>query len=167
MDGAQGAWEPGARAGAGVVTVAERPDLGPLAARWLWEGFWRAYGCTLAQVEADVAGAVAPRGAPQCFVRMVDGAPVGAASLAVQDLDTRPELSPWLAGVWVQPEWRGQGHGLALIRAAEAACRAGGLPELWLYTMRAEGVYVRAGWRTVEYFAQNGLRMALMRRVLG
>ncbi len=113
-----------------IVTTADRPDLVPLVAGWLWDAFWRSYGCTLQQVLDDVGGAVARVGPPQCFVLLQAGQPVGTASLAAKDLDTRPDLTPWLAGVWVAPDARGRGHATRLIRAVEAACRAAALPEL-------------------------------------
>ena len=35
-----------------------------------------------------------------------------------------PDLTPWLAGVFVSPEARGRGHVIHLIRAVEGACWA-------------------------------------------
>jgi N-acetylglutamate synthase-like GNAT family acetyltransferase len=100
-------------------------------------------------------------------VLLLDGKPAGMASLVAADLDQRPDLTPWLAGVYVVPEARGQGHVAHLIEAVENAGRAAGIATLWLYTRRSERVYERAGWRTVEYFDRREKRYALMRRDLG
>ena len=36
--------------------------------------------------------------------------PVGTASLVTKDLPSSPDLTPWLAGVLVRPEFRGRGY---------------------------------------------------------
>src|SRR5688572_13759565 len=43
-----------------------------------------------------------------------DNVPVGTASLVNSDLPSRPDLTPWLAGVLVLPAFRGQGYSAAL-----------------------------------------------------
>jgi N-acetylglutamate synthase-like GNAT family acetyltransferase len=85
----------------------------------------------------------------------------------VHDLDERPDLTPWLAGVFVIPEARGPGHVVHLIQAVEAPCRSSAIPGVWLYTAGAERVYARAGWRSVETIQRHGRRpVTLMRRDL-
>lgn len=121
-----------------VVAIADRPDLAPTVSGWLWVAFWRDAGSTRAEVNALVARATARRGPPQCFVLLVDGIPVGTASLAAADLDARPDLTPWLAGVFVVPEVRGRGYATLLVRAVEEAARAAAVRTLWLYTGAAE-----------------------------
>jgi hypothetical protein len=81
-----------------------------------------------------VAAPVSPSGLPQTFVLLVNDDPVGTASLVSHDLDERPDLTPWLAGVFVVPEARGRGHVMPLIRAVEDACRSAGIGTVWLCT---------------------------------
>jgi len=91
---------------------------------------------------------------------------VGTASLTAHDLDERPDLTPWLAGVFVPPHARGQGHAGRLVAAVEREARAASIATLWLYTNTAERIYARAGWKTVETVQHNGKPFALMRRDL-
>ncbi len=150
-----------------TVTVAERPDLIPTVADWLWQEFWRADGCTLEQTRQAVAQAQHPSGVPQCFVLLRGDQPIGTASLAAEDLDERPDLTPWLAGVYVVPAQRRQGHVARLIAAVEAACRSASIPTLWLYTSTAEQVYARAGWQNAGSVERRDKRpTTLMRRDL-
>ncbi len=150
-----------------IVTLAERPDLAPTVADWLWEAFWRPEGGTRAKLDGLVAAAVAGTGLPRAFVLLADGAPVGTASLAEADLDLRPDLTPWLAGVFVRSEARGRGYGTRLVEAVEDAGRAAGVRRLWLYTGTAEPLYARLGWRAVERFDRHGRPNVLMERDLG
>jgi hypothetical protein len=52
---------------------------------------------TLEQTYDAVAASVSRSGPPQSFVMLVNGEPTGIASLAVEDLDERPDLMPWLS----------------------------------------------------------------------
>ena len=90
----------------------------------------------------------------------------GTASLTAHDLDERPDLTPWLAGVFVRPDVRGRGYAGLLIAAVEQEARAASIPMLWLYTREAERVYARAGWRTVDTIQRDNSAYALMRRDL-
>jgi GNAT superfamily N-acetyltransferase len=56
---------------------------------------------------------------PTGFVAVLDEVVVGMACLVAHDMETRPELTPWLATVLVAPEYRGRGIGSA---------RADGIP---------------------------------------
>ncbi len=150
-----------------IVRIADRPDLVPTVADWLWHEWWRDDGYTLEQTRDAVAGSVSSSGPPQSFVLIIDGKPVGTASLVAHDLDERPELTPWLAGVFITPEARGLGHAIHLIRAVEAACRDAGIGTVWLFTADAERVYARAGWHSIEAIERHGRRpVTLMRRDL-
>lgn len=149
-----------------TVTVAERPDLAPVVADWLRGAFWQHRGATLFDIERLVRASDAVLGPPQCFVRLVDGEPVGTASLIHSDLDARPDLAPWLAGLYVAPASRRLGHGAAIVRTVEAAAARAGIPRLWLYTHTAERLYAGFGWQRAETFARQGTVSCLMYRDL-
>jgi Acetyltransferase (GNAT) family len=150
-----------------IVTTADRPDLVPIAATWLWKEWGQYGGCTIEQTCDAVAAAVSTSGPPQVFVLLVDDKPVGTSSLVVADMDERPQLTPWMANVFVAPEARRKGYVIPLVRAVEAACRSAAIPTLWLHTDNAERIYTRAGWCTVEIVHRPGKAPAtLMRRDL-
>ena len=150
-----------------IVTTLERPDLVDIAAEWIWTAFWKENSYSLDDICALVAGSNAIVGPAQCFVLLVDREPVGTASLIVNDLSSRPELTPWLAALYVRTDTRGHGYALDLIRAVEAAASVAGFDSIWLYTSTAEGLYLNAGWEPVERFERKGQPAVLMRRDLG
>jgi GNAT superfamily N-acetyltransferase len=138
-----------------------------MVAQWLWDEWHQDAGDTFEATRDAVAASVSPYGPPQTFVLLVDDRPVGTASLVAHDLDERPDLSPWLAGVFVVPEARGRGLAMHLIRAVETACRSAEIGTVWLHTADAERVYARAGWHVVESIQRRGRRpVTLMRRDL-
>jgi GNAT superfamily N-acetyltransferase len=149
-----------------IVSTSKRPDLVPVVARWLWDAFWHRDGYSLEETQNAVKASVTARPMPRTFILLADGEAVGTASLAAQDLDERHDLTPWLAGVFVEPRARGQGHATRLVAAVEQECRSLSIPTLWLYTNTAERLYARAGWQTVETVEHGGKPFALMRRNL-
>ena len=103
---------------------------------------------------------------PQTFVLLVDDEPVGTASLTAHGLEEQPDLTPWLAGMFVAPHARRQGRAARLVAAVEEEVRNSSISVLWLYTNTAEPDYARAGWRTVETILHNSKPVALMHRDL-
>lgn len=150
-----------------LVATAERPDLAATTGRWRWEAFFRDDGPSLeTMLDIEYGVALADAAMPRTLVLLEDDAPVAMASLAARDLDERPDLTPWLAGVYVLPTARGRGHARRVVAGVEAHAALVGISTLWLYTRTAERLYAGIGWRTHERFARGGRDTALMRRDL-
>lgn len=89
-------------------------------------------------------------GIPVTFVAVDGETLLGSASLVDDDLETRPELTPWLASVYVAPEHRGRGVASALVRRVVDEARDSGVTRLYLWTTDQERLYARLGWVPVE-----------------
>ncbi len=107
-----------------------------------------------------------PIGPEETFVLFDQDGPVGTASLARQDLAARPDLTPWLTGVFIEPAFRGRGYAAALVRRVEAFAMAATVSTMWLYTWTAEPLYARLGWQRVGLEDNRGREVVLMRRRL-
>ena len=86
--------------------------------------------------------------------------------LLVHDMDSRPQLTPWLAGVFVKPQFRGKGIGSALVRRIEAEGRSLGVSTLHLYTPNAESLYERLGWSLTERCEYRNTNVVVMSKKL-
>lgn len=89
---------------------------------------------------------------------------VGMVSLKFHDMDTRPDLDPWLGGLLVLPEWRNCGVGTMLMHRATEEARRLNVPQLYLWTHTAEGLYHKLGWQLVErtnYFGKEAVVMQI------
>ena len=89
---------------------------------------------------------------------------VGMVSLKFHDMDTRPDLDPWLGGLLVLPEWRNRGVGTMLMHRATEEARRLNVPRLYLWTHSAEGLYHKLGWQVVEqtnYFGKQAVVMEI------
>ena len=99
---------------------------------------------------------------PTIFVAISDGALLGSAMLIDHDMDTRMELSPWLAGVFVAPDHRGRGIASALVRRVVECAATLGITRLYLYTPSAERLYSQLGWSPLERTSYRGADVTIM-----
>lgn len=148
-----------------IVPVSHRPDLAPLVARWRVEAFFQSPGgYTVEQMTALILER--PVGPKETFVLFEDSRPVGTAGLVRSDLKSRTDLTPWLAGLWVEPAAQRRGHATALVRAVEGFAASAGVSTLWLYTSKAEALYLRLGWQRAGIEQDEDGEVVLMRREL-
>jgi N-acetylglutamate synthase-like GNAT family acetyltransferase len=87
---------------------------------------------------------------PLTVVALEDGELLGAASLIFYDMETRMELSPWLAGVFVGEAYRRRGIGAQLVRRIMVEAGKLKVPLLYLYTVHSERFYAALGWSLLE-----------------
>lgn len=92
--------------------------------------------------------------------------PLGSVSLVDCDMDTRPHLWPWLAGLYVTPDARNRGVGSSLVRAAMQQARELEITTFYLYTSTAENLYTRLGWQVIDRDNYEGDNVAVMSVVL-
>ncbi len=120
----------------------------------------RSRAAAIATFRADCG----PAGVPSVFAALDGERPVGMASLVAEDMSDRRELTPWLASVYVLPEWRGRGIASRLVRRVEEEARAHGHGLFYLYTPDQQSLYRRLGWVDVEQREYHGETVTIMRR---
>jgi predicted N-acetyltransferase YhbS len=141
-----------------IATLADHPEHAETIARWHRDE-WGSVDPSPLEVWTERMRERAPR----AFVALDRGEPIGAAYLVDRDMDTHPDLGPWLAGVYVRADRRGEGVGAAIVRHASDAAAAEGAARLFLYT--GEDVirfYERLGWRVVGEEVYNGEDVMIM-----
>ena len=133
-----------------IVDLADVADLADTCASWSF-GMWGCQsGGSLEQTRADFATAARPGQTFATFVARSGGKPAGMASLRATDFAGRPDLTPWLASVYVHPEHRHAGLAHALVRRVEAQARSVGYQCLYLISEQAETLYAGLGWGTFD-----------------
>ena len=134
-----------------IELLADHLDTLPTIARWQ-HGEWGDLrpGDTLEARTARLEAQVGRDGIPLTVVALEEGKVLGSASLIAHDMDTRPELTPWLAGVFVGPEYRRRGIASELVRRIVAEAARLDVPLLYLYTVHSEKLYENLGWVVQE-----------------
>ena len=87
---------------------------------------------------------------PLTVVAHENGELLGSASLIPHDMETRMELTPWLAGVFVAPEYRRRGIAGQLVRRIVSEAAKLEVRILYLYTVHSEKLYASLGWKFME-----------------
>lgn len=98
---------------------------------------------------------------PTTFIA-VDGKLLGSAAVIEHDMDTRTELTPWLASVYVAPEFRRQGIGSKLVLYVMKKAKEEGIGKFYLFTPDRETFYARLGWSTIEKTDYHGYPVTVM-----
>lgn len=86
----------------------------------------------------------------------------GSAAIVENDMDSRPDLSPWLASVFVTPEYRNQGIGSALVCHVMQQAQQCNIEKLYLYTPDREAFYHKLGWRRIDTENYHGHEVRIM-----
>lgn len=150
-----------------IMRLEHEPQLIPIVAGWLYEEWGRHLpDGSVARAERLLRAAPDDRDLPVSLIALHDGAPVGVARLIVDDMETRPDLSPWLASVFVLNEMRGQGIGSTLCHQVTDEARRLGFSSLYLFTPDREAFYARQGWDAMERTVYREKNVVIMRRML-
>ena len=88
---------------------------------------------------------------PFALVAHRNSAFIGTASVIAADLEERPQYSPWVAAVWVDPQYRMREIGSALVARAVEETFALNFRRVYLCAEKERRrFYVRQGWNPIE-----------------
>jgi len=129
----------------------QRPEFFDTVADRIWQAWWKPHGYPLDHISSRLRDNMSDGEIPFALVAH-DGAKfLGTASVIASDLEERPQLTPWVAAVWVEPEARRYGVGAALVDGATTACFGLGIARVYLCARPAlSGFYERLGWTPIE-----------------
>jgi GNAT superfamily N-acetyltransferase len=146
-----------------IEYLADNVALIPIIARWHHEewGYFNP-GDSVEKRIATLQTHLGRNQIPTTFVSLSKGILLGSASLVPHDMDTRMDLSPWLASMYVTPEHRSRGIGTALVqRVLEEAVELS-VETLYLFTPDREGFFASLGWSVVERTEYRGQQVVIM-----
>ena len=131
-----------------------------------WKPVYDKAGMTLGDVVASYAQRVNLDTLPLALVAIYQDMVIGTGSLKRQDLDVRPQLTPWMGGIFVVKEYRGRGVATELIHRLIKEARRLSVKRLYLWTSSAEVLYANLGWVRLERFDYCGHEISVMQREL-
>jgi predicted N-acetyltransferase YhbS len=150
-----------------LTLLIDCPQYLPQVAAWIFDEWGHlTQGLTLDKVETQLQDHLNRDAIPLTLVAIKDHIPVGTASLMLADMSNRPDLSPWLASVYVLPEYRKQGIGSQLVRAAEEIGHRLGVQKLYLFTPDQEQYYAHLGWSAFDQTEYRGEHVVIMSKLL-
>ena len=134
-----------------IEYLADHPETVDTLVQWLHREWGNVRGGeTLEQRRKRFAGSLNRDRIPLTVVALEAGELLGSASLVAHDMETRMELTPWLASVFVGEQYRRRGVGAELVRRIMAEAGKLEVPLLYLYTVHSERLYASLGWAVTE-----------------
>jgi len=103
-----------------------------------------------------------PKGIPSIYIAISEGQLLGSAALVESDMDSKPDLSPWIAAVYVKESFRRQGIASQLVRRCENEALRSNVSVLYLYTEFASQLYETLGWCLLERSEHKGVTVYVM-----
>jgi GNAT superfamily N-acetyltransferase len=109
-----------------ISNLRHYPHFADIVADRGWHAWWTESGVPLQHYRAHLDPMLTGEGIPFCLVGHQGAEYLGSVLVIENDLDARPHYAPWIAALWVEPQWRRQGLAAGLIAAARAeAARLG------------------------------------------
>jgi len=135
-----------------ISNLRARPAFSDTVADRVWRAWWEARATSLGDLRAWVDGSLSVSPLPFSLVAHDGSDFAGTASVIASDLDERPQYSPWVAAVWVEPAFRHRGVGRALVARAAAETFAIGVPGIYLCARaNLRDFYACQGWSAIEH----------------
>jgi N-acetylglutamate synthase-like GNAT family acetyltransferase len=150
-----------------ISYLIDHPEHLPQLAQWMFEE-WRSILVdeTLETRTEKFKTHMNRNKLPIAWIAHANGQVLGTAALRVHDLEGREDLTPWLGGVFVGPDFRSQGIGAALCATVEDAARSLGAQTLYLFTLDKQAWYSRLGWTLFDACVFRGRRGDIMSKQL-
>ena len=92
----------------------------------------------------------------------IDGELLGSAAIVANDMETRPELSPWLASVYVAAQHRNNGIGSKLVNHVVEQAKLNDINKLYLMTPDKKYFYQALGWKHIDEERYHGFNVTIM-----
>ncbi|KAB2790699.1 GNAT family N-acetyltransferase [Brucella anthropi] len=146
-----------------IASLADRPDLVPICAAWNHAEWGEFSGSTLEQTVKAFNDISREDDGQIARVALWNEQPAGLALLIHNDLETHPHLKPWVASVFVAPDYRSKGIAKGLVGAIEDAARELGYAEAYLYTDKPD-LYRQIGWSDFEDLEGDYAGMLIMKK---
>ncbi|WP_020590892.1 GNAT family N-acetyltransferase [Kiloniella laminariae] len=144
-----------------IDLLRNQPRFIETCARWNHESWGQARGISAADILDAYRELADPENPEQAFVAFSGDTALGTTLLIDCDHPGFSHYRPWLAALYVRPEYRRQGIARALIDAVMDFSRRRGDQRLFLYSSSPE-VYAAMGWQVASRFMEERTHYFLM-----
>ena len=148
-----------------IAYLADHPHHIPTVAAWQYEEWGHLTPGDSLQGRIERLGQHIGRpGIPTTLIAVENDVVMGSAGLVVNDLRSHPDLTPFMASVFVAPAYRGRGIATALAAQMKVVTQELGFAQLYLITPDQQRLYARLGWvaqRDLEYRGEIVTLMAV------
>ncbi len=143
-----------------VKLLKECPDYAPILGFWSYMEWYKDRSISFDLVTKAYKARIDDTSLPISWVAIEDEFPVGMISLKENDLWHRKDLNPWLASLYVLPEFRNLGIGSSLIEETIGKSKQLDFDNLFLFVSEdrrnaLHNFYSKRDWRYTENSTGN------------
>lgn len=134
-----------------LVDLRAAPQFAEIVSDRIWRAWHKPHGVSYEALAARMRLNFGQGPLPSAFVAHDDERFIATISLIPSDLEERPQLTPWIAALWVEQEFRKRGIASALLEhGVQQALSAGFLKVYLCARVELEAFYAARGWRLIE-----------------
>jgi len=147
-----------------IINLADEPEHIPTLATW-HDSEWAHLnpGRSLEQRIQSMQAYLGGNLIPSTFIYKHQDRLAGSAAITASDMDNKPQWTPWLASVFVEPSFRNQGIGSQLVRHVMTQALRAGITRLYLFTPDRAAFYQKLGWTILLEDVYRGHAVTVMR----
>lgn len=146
-----------------LVDILPDEPAAEIIAKWQYAEWGSGYNQTdLADFLVDIRRAIRSEEIPLILVATAESEIVGTASIIENDLPLRKDLNPWLASVFVRPDWRRKGIASQLIKVALTRARLIRIKKIFLFTHDLQEFYNEFAFVTIDQSEFMGKKVYIM-----
>ncbi|PZQ96776.1 MAG: N-acetyltransferase [Cereibacter sphaeroides] len=134
-----------------ISALTDVPHFADIIANRGWTAWWTDSELGEADYRAGLKPMITGDGIPFALVAHDSAHYLGSVLVIENDLEARPQYAPWIAALWVEPEFRSQGIAATLISAAREMANALGHSSCYLCASPQNSpYYIARGFRLIE-----------------
>lgn len=134
-----------------ISDLRQQPAFFDAVADRIWRAWWKERGFPADFIAGRLRENMNASPIPFALVAHRDETFIGTASVIASDLEERPQYSPWVAAVWVDPQYRMREIGSALVARATSDAFALNFRRVYLCAGKdRRRFYTRQGWAPIE-----------------
>ena len=134
-----------------ISDLRQQPAFFDAVADRIWQAWWKERGFPVDYITGRLKENMSPSPIPFALVAHRGDTFLGTVSVITSDLEDLPQYSPWVAAVWVDPKFRMQEIGTALVGRAADDAFALGFRRVYLCAPKERRrFYTRQGWAPIE-----------------
>jgi len=135
-----------------ISDLRRQPVFFDTVADRIWQAWWKPNGYPLEHISNGLKDTMKGERIPFAIVAHDGGEFLGSTIGIASDLSDRPQYSPWVAAVWVEPQHRLKQVGRALVAHAAQTFFARGFARVYLCARPVRlNFYTRQGWLPIEH----------------
>lgn len=120
-----------------------------IVVKWLYDWWGKIEGYSYEELICYILSSLQKDKLPKTYGIFDGETIIGLYQFTYSDLDSRPDIYPWLANVYVSEKYRKKGIGSLLIQNAKENIKKSGFKQLYLYTSYNK-FYEKYGFKLIE-----------------